>query len=52
MRLPWLVALLLLTLAGCVSLSSSNPPRPNDTTVVVPPGSTVTCSNGTAPPCQ
>jgi hypothetical protein len=44
-----LIAVVLpLSLAGCLSFSSSEPPK---TTVVVPPGSTVTCSNGMAGPC-
>ena len=38
-----------LLLAGCLSFHSSSPPR--STTVVVPPGSSVTCANGMAPPC-
>jgi hypothetical protein len=43
-----IVVLIPLGLGGCLSFSSSSPPR---TTVVVPPGSTVTCSNGTTGPC-
>ena len=36
-----------LALGGCLSFSSSNPrPPANNTTIVVPPGSTVVCSNG------
>jgi hypothetical protein len=42
---------LLLTLAGCVSSSSPTPPA-QGTTIVVPPGSKVVCSDGTAPPCR
>lgn len=38
-----------LSLGGCFSYSEAPPPR--NTTVVVPPGSTVTCANGLAPPC-
>ncbi|HEY0184795.1 MAG TPA: hypothetical protein VGC09_18495 [Rhodopila sp.] len=44
-----LTALIPLSLAGCLSFSDSAPPR--NTTVVVPPGSTVTCSNGMPGPC-
>ena len=51
MRLSWLVILLPLALAGCLSFSSSSPPPPANNTVVVPPGSTAVCANGTAPPC-
>jgi hypothetical protein len=49
-----LVFLLLpLALGGCLSFSSSDPSPPkSNTTIVVPPGSTVVCSNGMAPPCQ
>jgi hypothetical protein len=52
MKLSWIIVLLALGLGGCLSFSSSDPNPPNKTTVVVPPGSTVTCSNGTAPPCN
>jgi hypothetical protein len=42
MRLTWIVLLLPLALAGCLSFSSSNPPPPaTHTTVVAPPGSAV-----------
>jgi hypothetical protein len=41
-----------LLLGGCVSFSSSNPPPPTSTTVVVPAGTAVVCSDGTAPPCR
>ena len=41
------------TVAGCVSSSGGgDPPRPAATTVVVPSGSSVVCSDGTAPPCR
>ncbi len=50
MRLSWLVVLLPLALAGCLSFSSSNPPPPHNTTIVVPPSSQA-CPNGAAPPC-
>jgi hypothetical protein len=43
------VLVLPLALAGCLSFSSSDPPPPNKTTVVVPQGSTATCSPS---PCQ
>lgn len=36
MRLAIIALLLPLTLAGCLSLSSSNPSPPNNTTVVTP----------------
>jgi hypothetical protein len=54
MRVSRLILLLLpLTLGGCLSFSSSDPAPPrSNTTVIVPPGSTVVCSNGMAPPCQ
>lgn len=40
------------TLSGCIS--SSNPPEPAKTTVVVPPNgnTTVVCQDGTKPPCN
>jgi len=37
-----------LALSGCFSYQDAPPQR---TTIVVPPGSTVMCSNGMAPPC-
>jgi hypothetical protein len=41
-----------LLLSACISLSSSpSQPAPN-TTVVVPPGSTAVCADGTVPPCR
>ena len=50
MRLSWLVILLPLALGGCFF---TNPPPPAaHTTIVVPQGSTVTCSDGSAPPCH
>jgi hypothetical protein len=43
MRLALLVLLLPLALGGCLSFSSSDPPKPaSNTTIVVPPGSSVT----------
>jgi hypothetical protein len=51
MRLFFFVLLLPAALGGCLSFSSSTPPR---TTVVVPaqPGQAVAvCANGYAPPC-
>jgi hypothetical protein len=50
MRLSWLVILLPLALGGCFVTTPAPPPA--HTTVVVPQGSTVTCSDGSAPPCQ
>lgn len=50
-----------LTLATCLALSATacvsssgggDSPRPASTTVVVPSGSSVVCSDGTAPPCR
>jgi hypothetical protein len=42
MRLALLTLLLPLALGGCLSFSSSDPPKPApNTTIVVPPGSTV-----------
>ncbi|MDR3538425.1 MAG: hypothetical protein P4L71_18160 [Acetobacteraceae bacterium] len=46
-----LFALILpLSLGGCFSYQESAPP-PRNTTIIVPPGSTVTCPSGMAPPC-
>ena len=45
-----LVALIPLGLGGCLSYSETSTP-PRGTTIVVPPGSTVICSDGLAPPC-
>lgn len=39
-----------LALGGCISSSSPSPPA--NTTVVVPNGSTVVCSDGAPPPCR
>jgi hypothetical protein len=49
MKSSWLVVLLALALGGCFSFSSSDPPPPSKTTIVVPQGSTATCSPS---PCQ
>jgi hypothetical protein len=50
MRIVTLSLLLPLALAGCLSFSTSSPPRQ---TIVVPPASstTVVCTNGLQPPC-
>jgi hypothetical protein len=40
----------LLGAAGCIS--SGEPEHPSNTTVIVPPGTTVTCQDGSAPPCR
>lgn len=40
-----------LALAGCISSSNPTPPD-RSTTVVVPPGTTIVCSDGSAPPCH
>jgi hypothetical protein len=37
-----------LALGGCISFSSSAPPRQ---TIVVPSNTTIVCSNGAQPPC-
>ncbi len=47
-RFRWLVLLAPLAAASCISYSSSPPAK---TTIVTPPGSTVTCPNGVEPPC-
>lgn len=46
-RLSLLVLALPLALGGCLSFSSS----PARETLVVPPGTTLVCPNGTQPPC-
>jgi hypothetical protein len=52
MRLPLLVLLLPLSLAGCLSFSSSSPRPPAANTIILPPGTTVLCPNGRPPPCS
>ncbi len=47
MRLSLLALLLPVALGGCLSFSSSTPPR--QTTVVVQPSAV--CADGAAPPC-
>jgi hypothetical protein len=49
-RFPVVALPLVLGLAGCISSSNPSPPE-SHTTIVVPNGSTVTCTNGMAPPC-
>jgi hypothetical protein len=49
MRKLLLAALIPLGLGGCLSFNESTPPK--NTTVVVPPGSSVACANGQMPPC-
>jgi hypothetical protein len=44
-----LAVLVPLSLGGCLSFHESPPPA--KTTIVVPPGSTVSCSNGQPGPC-
>ncbi len=51
MRLSLLLLLASFGLAGCTYSSSSPPPPAQGTTIVLPPGSTAVCANGTAPPC-
>ena len=41
----------LLFLAGCSSSFGGGDPPAKSPTIVVPPGSTVTCTDGSAPPC-
>ena len=48
LSLSVLVLALPLALGGCLSFSSSSPPRE---TVLVPPGTTLVCANGLQPPC-
>jgi hypothetical protein len=50
MRKLLFVALIPLGLAGCMSFHD-DAPAPQHTTIVVPPGSTVTCTNGQPGPC-
>jgi hypothetical protein len=53
MRVVHLIVVLLpLALGGCFSVSSDPRPPANNTTIVVPPGSTVVCSNGAGARCQ
>jgi hypothetical protein len=51
MHVSMMMLLLPLVATGCVSYSNTarTPPQ---TTIVVPQGSTVYCSNGLAPPCR
>ncbi len=52
MRILHLIAVSLpLLLGGCLSFSGTSSPPQASTTIVVPPGSTVVCSNGSGPPC-
>jgi uncharacterized protein YceK len=46
-----LVVLIPLGLGGCLSVSDTSSPPPAHTTIVAPPGSTVSCSNGMPGPC-
>jgi len=53
MRYTTMVSFLLpLALAGCVSFSSSNPPPPAQSTIIVPSGATAICADGSQPPCR
>ncbi len=47
-----LILLIFLALGGCISFSSSSPRPPASNTVLLPPGATVVCSDGTRPPCR
>jgi hypothetical protein len=51
MRSAVLILLAAIGLAGCTYSSSSPPPPQQGTTIVLPPGATVVCPNGSAPPC-
>jgi hypothetical protein len=51
MRKLLLVAFIPLGLGGCISFHENPSPPKTTTTIVVPPGSTVTCSNGQPGPC-
>lgn len=51
MRRLLFAVLLPLSLGGCFSYHDTAPAQPSRTTLVVPPGSTVTCANGLLPPC-
>jgi hypothetical protein len=54
MRIATIILLLPLALAGCLSFSSSAPPRQTivvPSTTALPPGSRVVCADGTQPPC-
>jgi hypothetical protein len=46
-----ILVLFFLSIGGCVSSSSPSSPAPSST-VVVPSGTTVICSDGTSPPCR
>jgi hypothetical protein len=50
MRIKLLCLGILLGLSGCISLGGGDPPQ--HTTIVVPQGSTVTCTNHDGTPCQ
>ncbi len=52
MRHAALALLVSIGLAACTYSSSNPPPPAQGTTIVLPPGSTVVCQNGQAPPCQ
>jgi hypothetical protein len=43
---------LLLALSGCISLGFGTGGAPQRTTIVVPQGATVTCTNANGTPCQ
>jgi hypothetical protein len=51
MRKLLIVVLIPLGLGGCLSFSDNSPPPQTHTTIVAPPGSTVSCSNGQPGPC-
>jgi hypothetical protein len=50
MKRVMLAVLVPLALAACIDVHE-NPPPPKNATIVVPPGSTVSCSNGMPGPC-
>jgi hypothetical protein len=51
MRMKLIFLGVLLGLSGCISLGGGEAP-PQHTTIVVPQGSTVTCTNHDGTPCQ
>jgi hypothetical protein len=50
MRHAFCCLCLLLALNGCISLGGGAPPQ--KTTIIVPQGATVSCTNGNGTPCQ
>jgi hypothetical protein len=50
MRVKFLLLGLMLGLSGCISFGGGAPPE--KTTIIVPQGATVTCTNQNGTPCQ